>query len=183
MKTYLIVLLAVTSIALAQQNPVPGRMPMNPPPARPGLAPPALRNQEPDAVVRSKTNYRIRLEIKEGKEAPIEISVVTADGRVKTQMMNPKRIVIDDREIPSTLGFTGILTVLGSNKCQFNLFLGRTIPYVTGTHKGPDGKTTSQYQQMQVGLETTVILEVGKPLVVQSDPSQQVKVTLEKVTE
>jgi len=182
MKTYLIVLLAVTSTALAQQNPAPNATPLNPPPTPAGVGLPPRHNREPEDVVNSKSNYRIRLEIKEGKEAPMEISVVTADGRVKADIMNPKRLVIDEREVPSTVKFTGTLSVLSSDKCQFNLFLGRTIPYVTGTHKEPDGKTTSQYQQMQVGLETTVILEVGKPLVVQSDTIQQVKVTLEKMT-
>ncbi len=181
MKKYFLVLLTAGSVALAQQSPVANPAGMAPPQARPSLATPQRHHQEPGAVVRPKANFRIRLEIQEGKEAPMEISVVTADGRVKTQMVSPKKTVIDDREVPSTLDFTGTLTALDSDQCQFNLFLGRTIPYVTGSHKGPDGRSVSQYQQMQVGLETTVILQVGKALVVQSDPLQQVKVTLERV--
>jgi len=136
-----------------------------------------------DAPPKPKVNYRIHLEIKEGKESPMEISVVASEGKVRSQMINPKRVVIDDREIPSTLEFTATLSPLEADRCQLNLFLGRSLPYVTGKSTGPGGQTSSQYQQMHLGLDTTVILQVGKPLVIQSDSTQQVKVTLERVTE
>jgi hypothetical protein len=185
-KTTCALLAAITTALAPAQQPLTPQFPQPPPPiparplparvSQPGLSPEAL---SPRAIL-PKTNYRIRVEIKEGKDAPVEISVVTSEGKVRTQMVSPKRTIIDDREVPSTLDLTATLNPLGEDKCQLTLFLGRTLPYVTGKVPGPEGKSMSQYQQMQLGLDTTVILQVGKPLVIQSDPTQQIKVTLEK---
>jgi hypothetical protein len=188
-KLSLAILTAATAVlAQPQLSPVPpAPQPLPPGTTRPmpvrlppgGMQPeaPRLRPEVP------KTNYRIRVEIREGKDAPMEINVVTSEGKVRTQMINPKRTVIDDREVPSSLDLTATLNPLEEDKCQLTLFLGRSVPYATGRTSGPEGKGYSQYQQMQLGLDTTVILQVGKSLVIQSDPTQQIKVTLEKPTD
>ena len=194
MKTLILVLLAAAPVALAQTPPAPNPPPAPAPPGVPGLPQPTLRAPghlpAPGnhsglyaAPPRPEVNYRLRLEIKEGKEALIEISVVSSQGKIRAQMMNPKRTLIDDREVPSTMDFTASLSPLEGDRCQVTLFLGRSIPYVTSRSTGPEGKGVSQYQQMQVGLDTTVILKVGKPLVIESDPTQQVQLTLEKPAE
>ncbi len=112
----------------------------------------------------------------------MEISVVTSEGRVRTQMINPKRTGTEEREAPSILELTATLNPLEDGRCQLVLFLGRNVPYVTGRMMTPGGGVP-QYQQMQLGLDTTVILQVDKPLVIQSDPTQQIKVTLEKAAD
>ena len=195
MKRMTLALLAAVTTALAPAQ-QPSLLPAPPPPPAPARPPaPMLPSApvraprpgfQPEAVVRRpelpKTNYRLRVEIKEGKDAPVEISVVTSEGKVRTQVMNPKRTVIDEREVPSTLELTATLNPLEEDKCQLSLSLGRTVPYVTGRMMTPGGGVP-QYQQMQLGLDTTVILQVGKPLVIQSDPTQQIKVTLEKAAD
>jgi hypothetical protein len=189
MKTLVLILIAVSGTALAQpQPPAAPQVPVAAPPqpTRLGPARPVAPREPGEAVSRPaapKANYRLRVEIKEGKDAPTEIAVVTSEGRVRLQMPGLKRTVIDDQELPSPMDLTATLQPLEEDKCQVAFFLGRTFPYVTGRNITAGGKGVSQYQQMQLGLETTVILQVGKPLVVQSDPSQQVKITLDKPTE
>ncbi len=97
-------------------------------------------------------------------------------------MMNPKKTIIEERELPSTLELSATLNPLEEDRCQIILSLTRSVPYMTGKLPTPGGGYP-QYQQMQLGLDTTVILQVGKPLVLQSDPTQQIKVTLEKAAD
>jgi hypothetical protein len=187
MRKLILVLLTtvVATLARAQQTPLP---PVAPPPPGQPERPVSLRVRTiehqsenlPARTAPSPANYRLRVELKDGTNAPMEICVVTSVGRVKTQMVNPKRTVIDEREVLSTIDLTANLSPLEGNKCQLTLFLGRTVPYETGRVTGPGGKSTPQYQQMQLGLDTTVVLQVGQPLIVQSDPTQQIKVTLER---
>jgi hypothetical protein len=60
------------------------------------------------------------------------------------------------------------------------LFLGRTLPYVTGTMTGPAGTTSSSYQQLQVGLDSTFVVVFGKPLVIQADENGAVTIMVQR---
>lgn len=147
---------------------------MAPPPPPP--PPPAPAAEAP------QINYRIRLSVQEGREPAAEWTMVLCEGKIRGQFVQPKRVVIDDREIPTTMSFTGVLTPAASGRHLLNFNLGRTFPYVTGKSSF-GGNSQSQYQQMSIAFDTSVLLRVGKPVCVQSDPSSQITVALEELAE
>ena len=64
------------------------------------------------------------------------------------------------------------LTPLTDVKARLQLFLGRTVPYVTGSSPGG----MSSYSQMSVGLQSTIVVTFGKPVVIQSDANGTITV-------
>jgi hypothetical protein len=69
---------------------------------------------------------------------------------------------------------SGRLTELSPEKGQLQLFLGRTVPYVTSTYSGSGGGSSSSYSQLSVGLNSNFAVTFGKPLVIQSDDNGEV---------
>jgi hypothetical protein len=127
-----------------------------------GLPPPAA------APVKEPLNYLIRVEWKEPKGDPQSLEVLTTEGHFSLST------------IPTTLKFEGTLTALDNKKAQLQLFLGRTVPYVTGTYSaGPS--VSSSYSQVSVGLDSTFLVKFGKPAVIQNDESGQISVLVKRM--
>jgi hypothetical protein len=60
------------------------------------------------------------------------------------------------------------------------MYLGRTVPYVTGTY-GSGPNASSSYQQLSVGLESKFIVTFGKKVVIQNDESGQISVLVKRM--
>ena len=145
---------------------------------RPAMPPPPMMPAA--APAKPPVNYLIRVEWREPKGDPKSLEVVTTEGRVQLDTLQKNSVKINNNDVPVTLRFTGTLTALNDEKGRLQLFLGRTVPYVTGTSgSGPDSRST--YQQMNVGLDATFIVTFGKPLVIQTDENGQITVLVKRV--
>ena len=133
------------------------------------------------------TNYLVTLELKPATGDSRQWKYVTTEGTLDISTVSEEGVAIDQHAVPVSMSFTATIRAITENKCHVKLFLGRSVPYVTGfTNSGsPAGGgprvTRSQIQQIQVGLSTAVVLESGKPLVVQDDDGQRVTVTLTRL--
>ena len=77
---------------------------------------------------------------------------------------------------PQTV-LSGTLTAINAQKGRLQLFLGRTVPYVTSTiNNGSAMGMASTYSQMSVGLNSTFVVTFGEPLVIQVDDSGKVSI-------
>ena len=119
------------------------------------------------------SNYAIQVQWKTSKGETNTLRLLTTEGQFSLDSVQTNRVKLNNNEIPVTLRFSGALTVLSPEKGRLNLFLGRTVPYVTGVNVG-GGATSATYQQMQAGLNATYFVTFGKPLVIQSDDNEQV---------
>lgn len=142
-----------------------------PPSASTPLAPPAFTNT---------SNYSVEVQWKTANTETNTLKVLTTDGQFSLDSVQTNRVKINNNEIPVTLRFSGALVVLSPEKGRLNLFLGRTVPYVTGVNVG-NGNTTSTYQQMQTGLNATYFVTFGKPMVVQSDNNEEVTLVVHRL--
>jgi hypothetical protein len=139
-----------------------------------GLPPPAA------APVKEPLNYLIRVEWKEPKGDPQSLEVLTTEGHFSLSTIQKTSVKINGSDIPTTLKFEGTLTALDNKKAQLQLFLGRTVPYVTGTYSaGPS--VSSSYSQVSVGLDSTFLVKFGKPAVIQNDESGQISVLVKRM--
>jgi hypothetical protein len=84
-------------------------------------------------------------------------------------------VKVGESDVPTTVKMQGSLAVLGAEKGRLQLFLGRTVPYVTST--GPQ----KNYSQLSVGLNSRFIVTFGKPLVVQSENSGAVTILVKRL--
>jgi hypothetical protein len=125
-------------------------------------------------------NYVISVQWKETKMGSRYVQVMTTDGPFSLDALEHSTTKINGREVPTTLKLSGNLTVLSSTKGRLKLFIGRTVPYITGTSEGPGGTTQSSYQQLSVGLDSTFIVTFGKPLVIQGDENGQISVLVKR---
>ena len=87
---------------------------------------------------------------------------------------------INNNDVPVTLKLSGTLTALSDEKGRLQLFLGRTVPYVTGT-VGFGPSASSSYQQLSVGLDSTFVVQFGKPVIIQTDESGQISVLVKRI--
>jgi hypothetical protein len=193
MKTYPLILAALLIAFACQSQPTPGMPvprpalqpamppPGAPPPGAPGLnTPPGM----PPAVAPAKepVNYLIRVEWKEPKSEPKFLEVLTTEGQFNLNTIQKNSVKINNNDVPVTLKFQGTLRELSDEKGRLQLFLGRTVPYVTGTSgSGPD--TRSSYQQMNVGLDSAFIVKFGKPVVIQTDENGEISVLVKRIEE
>ncbi|MFO1513625.1 MAG: hypothetical protein U1F83_12020 [Verrucomicrobiota bacterium] len=160
MKTLSLIILPVL-LAIACQAQV-----IYPPPPSPSTA-------QTQAPATNTPNYAIQVQWKTAKAGTNSLRLVTTEGQFSLDGVQTNRVKINNNEIPVTLRFSGMLTVVNPEKGRLNLFLGRTVPYVTGVNVG-GGATAATYQQMQVGLNSTYMVTFGKPLVIQSDDNEEV---------
>jgi len=144
-----------------------------PPSSSTPLASPALTNT---------SNYAIQVQWKTSKSETNNLRLLTTEGQFTLDAVQTNRVKINNNEIPVTLRFSGTLTVISPGKGRLNLFLGRTVPYVTSVNVG-SGTSTSSYQQTQVGLSATYIVTFGKPLMIQSDDNEQVTLVVDRLEE
>src|SRR5262245_15719338 len=116
------ILLFVTSLTgLCQVNPPP---PVPQPPSVP--APPPAPAKEP-------VNYLVRVQWKDAKGSNTYVQVLTTEGSFNLNTVLPDRVKIGSSDVPQTTTFKGDLRVINPEKGTVNLFLGRTVPYVTST--------------------------------------------------
>jgi len=128
---------------------------------------------------KDESNYTVRVEWKDSQGAAHHLEVLTTEGGFDLDTFLGK-VKIDEMEIPTTIHLKGTLTVLGPEKARLQLFLGRTVPYVTGSTVGGGGKASS-YQQMQVGIGSTFVVTFGKPIVIKSDDNETVTLLVKRV--
>jgi hypothetical protein len=106
--------------------------------------------------------------------------VLTAEGTFTLDTIQSS-VRIDDNDIPTTVSFNGTLTPLNPEKGILKVFLGRTVPYVTGSYSPGNGKSSSSYQQLRVGLNSTFTVTFGKPMVIQTDENGEVSIVVKRV--
>jgi hypothetical protein len=147
--------------------------------AAPAQFTPATPAKPPALPVKPLCNYLLQVEWKSKTETNA-VKVLTTEGQFNLDALQGAKVKINNNDIPVTLRLSGTLTVLSPDtKGQLTLFLGRTVPYVTGASSGPGGMASS-YQQMQVGLNSTYIVTFGKPLLIQSDGNEEVTILVSR---
>lgn len=155
MKAFPFLATIVLGFLLCQTSPVPA-------------APPSGTNEP--------VNYVVKVSWKEAKGEANSLQVTTMEGQFQLDTLQKKTTKINDSDIPSTLKLSGALTVINEKKGRLNLFLGRTVPYVTGSTANNSGRSMSSYSQMSVGLNSNFVVTFGKPLVIQVDDNGEVTV-------
>jgi hypothetical protein len=176
MKTFPLILVALLAAFACHSQPVPAPQPMRPPPVMPPGVPPAA------APAKDPVNYLIRVEWKEPKADPKFLEVLTTEGQFNLNTIQKNSVKINNNDVPVTLKFSGSLNAINDEKGRLQLFLGRTVPYVTGTSgSGPDAR--SSYQQMSVGLDSAFIIKFGKPAVIQTDENGEISVLVKRITD
>jgi hypothetical protein len=135
----------------------------------------------PPTAAKDAVNYVIRVQCKDAKGKNSSLQVLTTEGSFNLDTIQPGTVKINDSEIPTTLKFRGDLNVISPEKGRLKLFLGRTVPYVTGSYGGGSGgRGASTYQQLQVGLDSAFVVTFGKSLVVQADDSGEVTIFVKR---
>jgi hypothetical protein len=166
-----IVLLAFNSVAQVPPSglPQPPMMRMSPPSAmQPGVPPKEL------------VNYIIRVEWKDAKRGTNALQIVTSEGSFELDTVSGA-VKINNSDVPTTVKLSGRLTELNPGKGQLQLFLGRTVPYVTSTFAGSGGASSSSYSQLSVGLNSNFVVMFGKPLLIQSDDNGEVSILVNRM--
>ena len=120
------------------------------------------------------------MEWKEPKGDPKFLEVLTTDGNFDLNTIQKATVKINNNDIPVTLKFNGTLNILNDEKGRLQLYLGRTVPYVTGSFNSGMGPSSS-YSQMSVGLQSTFIVTFGKPLVIQNDENGEISVLVKRM--
>jgi len=143
-------------------------------PTPPALAQPAAVSTTTDD--QQTVNYSIRVEWKDTRAGTNALEMVTCDGNFTLDTIAGFEKV-GESEVPTTVKMQGTLAVLSAEKGRLQLFLGRTVPYVTST--GPQKMTS--YSQMSVGLSSRFVVTFGKPLVVQSENSGAVTILVKRL--
>ena len=129
---------------------------------------------------KDKSNYTVRVEWKDSQGTAHHLEVLTTEGSFDLDTFLGK-VKIDEMEIPTTIHLKGTLIVLSPEKGRIQLFLGRTVPYVTSTYAGGGPGKSSSYQQMQVGIGSTFMVTFGKPMVIKSDDNETVTLLVKRV--
>jgi hypothetical protein len=130
-------------------------------------------------VTKDAVNYTIRVEWKDTKKGASSIQLETTEGQFELDTLSGTT-KINDSDVPNTIKLSGTLTELNVEKGRLQLFLGRTIPYVTSTYAGSAGMKSSSYSQLSVGLQSTCIVTFGKPLTVQTDDNGTVSILVKR---
>jgi hypothetical protein len=128
------------------------------------------------ADTNNAVNYVVKVEWKNADGTSSSLRLTTTEGSFDLNTLQKQTVKINNSDVPTTLKLNGTLTALSAEKGRLQLFLGRTVPYVTSSFPGPGGMTASSYQQMQVGLNSTFVVAFGKPMVIQEDDSGKVSI-------
>ena len=180
MKTHPLIIAALLVAVACQSQPVPGA-PVMPLPAMPRQYMPPPGAPPPAAVpAKDPVNYLIRVEWKDPKADPKSLEVLTTEGNFDLNTIQKNSVKINNNDVPVTLKFNGTLRELSDEKGRLQLFLGRTVPYVTGT-SGSGQNASSSYSQLSVGLQSTFIVKFNKPLVIQTDENGEISVLVKRV--
>jgi hypothetical protein len=132
------------------------------------------------AVAKEVVNYTIRVEWKDAKKGASSIQLETTEGQFELDTLSGTT-KINDSDVPNTIKLNGTLTELNAKKGRLQLFLGRTVPYVTSTYASGSGiGRSSSYSQLSVGLQSTFIVTFGKPIIVQTDDNGTVSILVKR---
>ncbi|MGA2854920.1 MAG: hypothetical protein ABSE90_12420 [Verrucomicrobiota bacterium] len=170
MKTLPLITVALLVAFACHSQPAP------PPPPPAALLPP------PPAVApaRDPVNYLIRVEWKEPKSDSKFLEVLTTEGQFNLNTIQKNSVKINNNDVPVTLKFSGSLKAINDEKGRLQMFLGRNVPYVTGT-VGSGPSASSSYSQLSVGLDSVFIVTFGKPVVIQNDESGEISVLVKRI--
>lgn len=107
------------------------------------------------------------------------LEVLTTEGNVELNTLQKNSVKINN-DVPVTLKFNGTLNAINDEKGRLQLFLGRTVPYVTST-SGSGPNAMSSYSQLSVGLQSTFVVTFGKPIVIQMDENGEISVLVKRM--
>jgi len=141
-----------------------------------------LSNNQPApaaAGAKAPANYRIHVDWHGAHGETNALEVLTTEGEVQLDTLQKNSVKIGNNDVPVTLKLTANLKVLDDDKGHLQLFLGRTVPYVTSSFGGGSGGVS--YSQMSVGLQSSFIVTFGKPEVIQNDESGTIAVLVTRL--
>jgi len=176
----LLAIAMLATITCAAQLP-PGGLPQRPLPS-PGMPPNAFQPpgvQQP-MPAKDPVNYIIRVEWKDAKKGTNALQIVTIAGSFELDTVSGA-VKINNSDVPTTVKLSGSLAELSPEKGRLQLFLGRTVPYVTGSFSGPGGGNS--YSQLSVGLNSNFVVTFGKPLLIQADDSGEVTILVKRLAD
>jgi hypothetical protein len=176
MKTFPLIIIALFLAVAGQTQPA---FQQRLQPVLPPGAPPSQAERAAAMIDKQSVNYLIRVEWTQEKGDPQFLEVLTAEGSFELDTLQKNSVKINNNDIPVTLKLDGTLTAISDEKGRLQLFLGRTVPYVTGTY-GSGPNAGSSYAQMSVGLQSTFIVTFGKPQVIQNDENGQITVLVKR---
>ena len=110
-------------------------------------------------------NYRIHLDWHDTQDETNSLEVLTTEGQVEFDGLEKHSAKIGNNIVPTTLKLSATLKAVNTEQGNLQLFIGRTVPYVTSTSPGGN----SSYARLSVGLQSAFLITFGKPLVIQSD--------------
>jgi hypothetical protein len=131
------------------------------------------------SALTNELNYVVRIEWKDNKAPPRFLQLTTAEGHFQLNTSQPGTVKLGDNELSISITVNGDLKVLDSKQGRLQLFLGRTVPYLT-SNSGPGGNSSSTVQQRQEGLTAALIVNFDKPLVIQKDANGEVSVLIKR---
>ena len=176
MKTFT---LTVVAMLVAFASPAQELRPAGLPPA--GL-PLASTPAAPAAVAKDPVNYLIHVEWTEPKGETKTLEVLTTEGNFDYEGIQKMSVKINGTDVPITLKLNGGISALSDERGRLQLFLGRTVPYVTGT-SGSGPTSNSTYAQMNVGLQSTFIVRFGRPVVINTDENGKISVLVNRIAD
>jgi hypothetical protein len=146
-------------------------------PQSPAPAAPPSHERVAEMVAKQSVNYLVRVDWLQPKGESKFLEVLTTEGAFNVNTIQKNPVKINNNDIPVTLNLQGTLTAINDEKGRLQLYLGRTVPYVTSTK--PDG--ASSYSQLSVGLNSNIIVTYGKPVIIQNDENGQISVLVRRV--
>ncbi len=170
MKTLYSLMVATLWVVAAQAQSSPVSLPAR---ASQVARPPAPGTNEP-------ANYLISVQWKDTKLGSSFVQMMTSEGAFNLDALEHGTMKINGPDIPTTLKLSGSLTLLSPEKGRLKLYIGRSVPYMSGASRGPEGTSASSYQQLSVGLDSTFIVTFGKPLVIQGDENGQISILVKR---
>ena len=150
-----------------------------PAPALPRMMPQRISPLPELASTNAAVNYIIRVEWKDAKKPLTALQIISSEGRFSVDTVSGS-VKINNSDVPTTVKLQATLTQLSPQKGRLQLFLGRTIPYVTSSFAGPGGNNSSSYSQLSVGMDSTFTVTFGKPLVIQMDDNGEVSILVKR---
>lgn len=157
--------------------PAPGPLPPHPIGPRPTRSSADFDAAAPE---REPVNYIVTVKWSDTKAGTNFLQVLTTPGSFNLNAIQSS-VRIDKNDIPTTVSFKGTVTEINPGKVNVQVFLGRTVPYVTSTYSGGGpGASSSSYSQLSVGLDSRVVVSLGKPVVIQSDQNGEVTLSVKR---
>ena len=144
-------------------------------------APTPSTSSQPAVIKANAVNYIVRVQWKDAQGITNILQVVTVEGEFKMNTAQRHSVKINNSDVPVIITLSGRLTVLSPEKGQIYLLLGKKEPFVTGAiGAGRTNSPVSSYQYCDLGLNSTVVVTFGKPLVIQTDENGEVSLLVKR---